>query len=283
MTKRWLATALSVLIILATLVAGPVQPASATLAPVQIATGDGHTCALAPSGQAYCWGQNTNGQLGDNTTTDRSTPVAVQQGAVIFTSIAAGYQRTCGLTSAGQTHCWGYNGNAQLGDNTTTNRLTPVAVQQGAVTFTSITAGGWHTCGLTSEGAAYCWGYNGYGQVGDNATTQRSTPVAVQQGAVTFTSITASSYYTCGLTSAGAAWCWGANWYGQLGDNSTTQRSTPVAVQQGAVTFTSITASSYYTCGLTSAGAAWCWGANWYGQLGDNSTTQRSTPVAVQQ
>src|SRR5664280_1169219 len=128
MTRRWLATALSVVIILATLVAGPVPPASATLAPVQVVTGYAHTCALAPSGQAYCWGLNGYGQLGDNSTTDRSTPVAVQQGGVTFTSITGGGWHTCGLTGAGAAWCWGYNGNGQLGDNTTTEQHTPVTV-----------------------------------------------------------------------------------------------------------------------------------------------------------
>ena len=337
MTKRWLATALTVLIIPATLVAGPVQPAAATLAPVQVVTGAYHTCALAPSGQAYCWGDNTYGQLGDNTTTDRSTPVAVQQAPVTFTSITAGWGHTCGLTGAGASWCWGYNGNGQLGDNTTTQRLTPVAVQQGGVTFTSITAGHYHTCGLTGVGAAYCWGYNGAGQLGDNTTTQRLTPVAVQQGGSTFASITAGYYHTCGLTGAGATWCWGLNSYGQLGDNTTTDRHTPVAVvgglswsavvtsedsvhtcavkassqliycwghrfngrvgdnsgyalQQakpvtvgGGLGFIQVVASQHHTCGLTGAGAAWCWGFNPYGELGDNTTTDRFGPVAVQQ
>src|SRR5450759_3592960 len=281
MTRRCLATALSVLVVLATLVAGPVEPASATLAPVQVVTGASHTCALAPSGQAYCWGDNGNGQLGDNTTTDRSTPVAVQQGGVTFSSITAGLTYTCGLTSAGAAWCWGDNGQGRLGDNTTTERHLPVAVQQGGVTFTSITGGADHTCGLTSAGAAYCWGINWAGQLGDNTTTERDVPTAVQQGPVTFSSITASYYHTCGLTSAGAAWCWGGNWYGELGDNTTTSRSAPVAVQQGGVTFTSITAGRNGSCGLTGAGAAWCWGANWNGQLGDNTTTGATTPVAV--
>src|SRR5664280_1798921 len=161
MTRRWIATALSALIILATLVAGPVEPASATLATVQVVTGYAHTCALAPSGQAYCWGPNWNGRLGDNTTTDRSTPVAVQQPTgVTFTSITAGADESCGLTSAGAAYCWGRNGNGQLGDNTTTDRHIPVAVQQGGVTFASMTAGANHTCGITGAGAAYCWGAN---------------------------------------------------------------------------------------------------------------------------
>src|SRR5664280_1093122 len=105
MTRRWLATALSVLIIPTILVAGPVEPASATLAPVQVVTGYAHTCALAPSGQAYCWGNNDEGHLGDNTTTQRSTPVAVQQGGTTFTSITSGSFHTCGLTSAGAAYC----------------------------------------------------------------------------------------------------------------------------------------------------------------------------------
>src|SRR5450759_3042320 len=283
MTRRCLATALSVLVVLATLVAGPVEPASATLAPVQVVTGASHTCALAPSGQAYCWGDNGNGQLGDNTTTDRSTPVAVQQGGVTFSSITAGLTYTCGLTSAGAAWCWGDNGQGRLGDNTTTERHLPVAVQQGGVTFTSITGGADHTCGLTSAGAAYCWGANWYGQLGDNTTTERDVPTAVQQGPVTFSSITAGDAHTCGLTGAGATYCWGINWAGQLGDNTTTERDVPTAVQQGPVTLSSITAGDAHTCGLTGAGAAWCWGGNWYGELGDNTTTSRSAPVAVQQ
>jgi alpha-tubulin suppressor-like RCC1 family protein len=284
MTRRCIAAALSVLVVLATLVAGPVQPASATLAPVQIVTGYAHTCALAPSGQAYCWGANWNGRLGDNTTTDRSTPVAVQQPTgVTFTSITAGADESCGLTSAGAAYCWGRNDIGQLGDNTTTDQHTPVAVQQGGVTFASITSGRWHTCGLTSAGAAWCWGYNGYGGLGDNTTTDRHIPVAVQQGGVTFASMTAGWLHTCGITGAGAAYCWGWNANGQLGDNTTTDRHIPVAVQQGGVTFASMTAGGLHTCGITGAGAAWCWGYNTYGQLGDNTTTERHTPVTAQQ
>src|SRR5450759_4260350 len=283
MTRRCLATALSVLIIPATLVGGPVRPASATLAPVQVVTGAYHTCALAPSGQAYCWGLNDWGQLGDNTNTERHTPVAVQQAGANFTSITAGVYHTCGLTGAGAAWCWGYNGEGQLGDNTTANRPIPVAVQQGGVTFTSVTAGYDESCGLTSAGAAWCWGYNGEGKLGDNTTANRPIPVAVQQGGVTFTSVTAGWAHTCGLTSAGAAWCWGYNGYGQLGDNTTTEQHTPVAVQQGGVTFSSISTGGYHTCGLTSGAAAYCWGWNGHGQLGDNTTTEQHTPVAVRQ
>jgi hypothetical protein len=249
-----------------------------------ITAGAYHTCGLTGAGAAYCWGQNTYGQLGDNTTTDRHTPVAVGGGlswSAVASSEAANH--TCAVKASTQLiYCWGHRFNGRVGDISgyALQQTKPVAVGSG-LAFVQVAAGQSHTCGLTGAGQAWCWGYNAYGQLGDNTTTDRSTPVAVQQGGVTFTSITAGQYHTCGLTSAGAAWCWGYNVYGQLGDNTTTQRLTPVAVQQGGVTFTSITADFYHTCGLTSAGAAYCWGYNVYGQLGDNSVTQRLAPVAV--
>ncbi|MDP3775419.1 MAG: IPT/TIG domain-containing protein, partial [Gemmatimonadales bacterium] len=138
------------------------------------------------------------------------------------------------------------------------------------VTRTSLTAGGGHTCGLTSGGAAYCWGGNGSGQLGDGSTTQRPTPVAVA-GGITFASLAPGGGRTCGVTSGGAGYCWGVNSDGQLGDGSTTQRSTPVAVA-GGLTFASLTAGGGHTCGVTSGGAAYCWGVNFQGQLGDGST-----------
>jgi alpha-tubulin suppressor-like RCC1 family protein len=200
---------------------------------------------------------------------------------VTFASMTAAWEHTCGLTSAGAAWCWGSNWEGELGDNTTTERHTPVAVQQGGVTFTSIAAGSYHTCGLTGAGAAWCWGYNASGRLGDNSTSDRHTPVAVQQGGVTFTSITAGRHGSCGLTSAGAAWCWGDNAYGQLGDNTTTDRHTPVAVG-GGLSWSTITSSpsSDITCAVKlSTQLIYCWGWNSNGQLGDQTTTDRSSPV----
>ena len=261
-----------------TLVVGPVDPAAAALPPVQVVTGSGHTCALAPSGQTYCWGLNSSGELGDNTTTIRSTPVAVQQGAVKFTSLTAGNAHTCGLTSAGAAYCWGNNGSGRLGDNTTTERHTPTAVS-GGLTWSSLSAGASHTCGLTTAGAAYCWGWNNSGRLGDGTTTNRNTPTAVS-GGLTWSSISAGTTHTCGLTTAGVAYCWGYNANGRLGDVTTTQRLTPTAVS-GGLTWSSTSNGDSHTCGLTTAGVAYCWGYNANGRLGDGTTTQRLTPTAV--
>ena len=206
------------------------QPAGVTF--TSVTAGSFHTCGRTPAGAATCWGDNSRGQLGDGTRTNRVTPVAVAQPAgVTFTSVTAGELHTCGLTPAGAAYCWGGNG-GQLGDGTTTDRLTPVAVAQPAgVTFTSVTAGAFHTCGRTPAGATTCWGVNSRGQLGDGTTTNRVTPVPVAQPAgVTFTSVTAGAFHTCGRTPAGAAYCWGDNSSGQLGDGTTTDGLTPVAV-----------------------------------------------------
>ena len=243
----------------------------------KLTVGAYHTCGLTSAGAAYCWGRNSNGQLGVGDTIYRTTPVAVA-GGLTFASLTAGWSQTCGLTSGGAAYCWGSDSTGQLGDGSTTQHLTPVAVA-GGLSFASLTAGGYHTCGLTSGGAAYCWGLNSLGALGRGDTLSAVTPVLVT-GGLTFASLAASLYQTCALTSGGAAYCWGNNLDGQLGNGSTTQRLTPVAVA-GGITFASLAVGSYHTCGVTSGGAAYCWGANYNGQLGDGSTTQRLSPVSV--
>jgi len=251
-----------------------------------IATGAFHTCGLTGAGTAYCWGDNSTGQLGDGTTADRTVPTAVSGGHT-FSTIAAGAFHTCGLTGAGTAYCWGNNINGRLGDGTTTDQLVPTLVSvSGGLTFSTVSAGERHTCGVASGTfAAWCWGWNGLGQLGDNTTTTNQNVPVLVFGGNTFRSISAGERHTCGLTGAGTAYCWGYNRWGQLGDNDNTEtdRNVPTLVSvSGGLTFSTISAGSYHTCGVASGTfAAWCWGYNLWGQLGNNSTTNRNVPTLV--
>src|SRR5439155_1361606 len=150
------------------------------VAPVTLSAGSDHTCGVAGSGAAYCWGTNTYGGLGDGTYgNNRLTPVAVS-GGLTFAAVSGGALYTCGVTTSGAAYCWGLNNYGQLGNGTTTfSFLTPVAVS-GGLTFTAVSTSDNHTCGVTTSGAAYCWGWNNSGGLGDGTTGRdRLTPVAV--------------------------------------------------------------------------------------------------------
>ena len=207
----------------------PVDVSGMTSGVSAIAAGYFHTCALTSSGRAKCWGLNDYGELGDGTTANRLTPMDVSGLISDISAIAAGGAHTCALTSSGGAKCWGWNKYGQLGDGTTTDKLTPVDVSGLTSGISAIAAGVAHTCALTSSGGAKCWGWNKYGQLGDGTTTDKLTPVDVSGLTSGISAIAAGFYHTCALTSSGGVKCWGANSYGQLGDG-TAWRTTPVDV-----------------------------------------------------
>jgi alpha-tubulin suppressor-like RCC1 family protein len=246
-----------------------------------IAAGGYHTCLLTTAGGVRCWGANNYGQLGDGTTTDRSTPAAVTGLDTGVTAIAAGESHTCAVTISGGVKCWGFNSNLQLGDGTTTTRTAPVSVNLLARAAVAVTAGSFHTCALTINGGVTCWGDNWGGQLGDGTGMARTVPVAVSGLTSGVAAIAAGDYHTCAVTAGGGAMCWGSNESG-LGDGTIVMvREAPVPVTGLASGVEAIAVGRDHTCALTTGGGVQCWGGNGYGQLGDGTRTSSTVPVAV--
>ena len=247
----------------------------------QIAAGTTVTCALASTGAAYCWGLGTSGQLGNGSAVSSSVPVAVS-GGLSFTQISVGSASACGLTGGGAAYCWGAGGSGQLGNGTTTATQTTPTPVSGSLSFASVDAGGSTACGTTSGGAAYCWGAGGSGQLGNGTTTSAQTTPTAVSGSLSLAQVSVGSTSACAITGAGAAYCWGAGGSGQLGNGMTTAAQlTPVPVS-GALTVAQITVGTADACALNSAGAAYCWGSDANGQLGNGPpNANSSTPAAV--
>ncbi len=200
--------------------------------------------------------------------------------------ISAGGFHTCAVTSTGGVKCWGRNDFGQLGDGTTTNSATPVDAVGLASAAIAVSAGGSHTCVLTSTGGVKCWGRNDFGQLGDGTTTDSAMPVDVSGLDSGVAVVSSGGFHTCAVTTAGTVKCWGRNDRGQLGDGTTTNRTNPVDVSgfaggAAAVSAGGSDSAGGHTCGVTIPGGAECWGRNDFGQLGDGTMASHLSPAPV--
>ncbi len=238
------------------------------------------SCAVH-NGAAKCWGDNSSGQIGDGTTTNRTTPVTVSGLTSGVTSISRAGLHTCAVHN-GAAKCWGSNANGQLGDNTTTNRLTPVTVSglTSGVTAVATSESG-SSCALLDNGSVRCWGSNTYGQLGDNTTTNRLTPVTVSGLTSGVTAVAMGYAHACATLLIGTLMCWGENGMGQVGDGTTTSRLTPVTATGLPANVTAVSAGLARTCVVLTTGGVYCWGYGSAGGLGNGGTANSVTPVQV--
>ena len=225
-------------------------------------------------------------------TYDNTVRVTTAQGGVghsasagvtvtVITAVSAGNSHTCFVTTVGEVKCWGENDQGQLGDGTTIDRTRPVEVSGLSSGVATVSAAWTHTCALTAAGEVKCWGSNFSGKLGDGTTIDRTTPVDVVGLTSGVATVSTGSGRTCVLTTAGGVKCWGLNDVGQLGDGTTTDRSTPVDVVGLTSGVAAVSTANSYTCAVTTAGGVKCWGSNRSGQLGDGTRTDSATPVDV--
>lgn len=288
--------AAALVIAIATQPQKPSEAAGLSVA-AQVATAGKATCALNNAGKIFCWGRNNVGQLGDGTTTDRATPAEISnpqsEGAKTYSKIAAGSNTFCAISGT-SLYCWGANNTSQIGDGTQTNRSIPTRVTTDG--YKAVTLGANHTCAIRSDDQTMCWGSQQFYQVGNNVQSDSSpqaTPLAISSS---FTSISAGADTTCGLTSAGAAYCWGLNSHGQAGNGSIESNpdidpptivnaaKTPTLVS-GGITFkaSSLSGGGRTFCGIQSSDSAvFCWGRGTGGAVGDGAWLNRTAPTATQ-
>ncbi len=265
---------------------------------VQVANGAQATCGLMTTGELKCWGANTNGAVGNGSTTAVTSPTVIDSG-VTYAEVSGGVSHTCGITTAGVLKCWGDNSSGQLGDGSTTQRPLPTVINAGT-SYSQVSAGFNYTCAITATGSIlHCWGANGFGQLGDASTTQRTSPTVIDSGtaysfirAAGATPITGTTArpHTCAITTAGVLKCWGYNFMSQVGDGTTTQQTSPVVIDTG-VTYKAVGVSalqfngSFYggsSCAITTAGVLKCWGGSSYREDGrGNAVLNASTPTVV--
>lgn len=246
---------------------------------VAISAGIDHTCAITTASIAYCWGDNDFGMLGDGTEKGGWNPIAVV-GGLKFAVVSAGESHTCGVTTTGDAYCWGWNANGRIGNGVDDmlSSTRPVRVS-GGLRFATVTTGAEHTCALTTEGAAYCWGNNanlalGVGR-GKNTPDLSTTPLPVA-GGLKFAALSAGLHRTCGITTDGAAYCWG---YPPLVTKLGMVIDYPVAVP-GTQRFVAISVGGGDVCGVTTAGTLYCFGGNEGWRFGIGDVTEVDEPIA---
>ena len=280
----------------------------------QVATNGINTIAIRTDGTMWSTGQGTFGMIGDGTNVAKSSPVQIagttwsqvsmspqyavalktdgslwQWGSFVstpaqvfagstWTTVAVGTGHFAAIKPDGTLWLWGQNGSGQLGDNTTTTRNSPVQTAAGG-TWTHVSVGANSTAAVKSDGTLWTWGDNASGQLGDNTIVAKSSPVQTVAGGNTWKQSAMAEGVCGGIKTDGTLWMWGSNVYGQIGDNTIASKSSPVQTVAGGNNWARLATSNYLTGAIKTDGTLWLWGYNISGQLGDNTSASKSSPV----
>lgn len=227
----------------------------------------------------WTWGYNSNASLGDNTVISKSSPVQTVSASTIWKLVSSCAYATAAIKTDNTLWMWGDNTYGGLGDNTRINRSSPVQTVSTAATWKQVSAGSNHTSAVKTDGTLWSWGYNFYGQLGDNTVIHRSSPVQITGGGTNWQSVAAGYAITAGIKTNGTLWLWGENSRGGLGDNTVTHRSSPVQTVLQGTNWKLVATGRYHSAAIKTDSTLWTWGTNLNGELGTNDTTFRSSPV----
>ena len=247
----------------------------------KIATGWIHSCAVMLDGSVRCWGANSDGQVGDGSTSDRFSPITVLGPSVGVVEIGVSDSHSCVVRSSGQLVCWGKNTDGQIGDQTTINRLSPVTADGVPLGMVAVAPGASHTCALDSLGKVWCWGGNAYGQLGDGSVTGRVTAEVVSI-ATDIVAIDSGPYHTCALDTSGDLYCWGRNSNGELGLGVSVAAVEPAVISTFPRKIRAV-ATEMHVCAIDTLDALYCWGQNNVGEAGECSGTSCFLPALIPQ
>jgi len=247
----------------------------------QVSSRGSHTAAIKTDGTLWTWGAGANGKLGNNDTTDRSTPVTTFIGGNDWKQVSAGANHTAAIKTNGTLWTWGTGAAGRLGTNDETNRLTPVTTFAGGTDWKQVSGGTQHNAAIKTDGTLWTWGANYSAQLGTNDTTQRNTPVITFAGGTNWKSVACGGYYVSAIKTDGTLWGWGNGGSGRLATNDEATRSTPVTTFVGGTNWKSVSCGRFHTLAIKTDGTLWGWGVGAGGKLGNNDGANKLTPITT--
>jgi alpha-tubulin suppressor-like RCC1 family protein len=258
----------------------PVQTVSAGTNWAQVSFA-GHCAAIKTDGTLWLWGGNftNNGELGNNATTNRSSPVQTVSTGSNWKQVSCGSSFTGAIKTDGTLWTWGANSSGQLGDNTNTNKSSPVQTVSSTTNWKQVACGFSYMAAIKTDGTLWMWGANGSGQLGNNSTLSRSSPVQTVSGGTNWKQVSSKGFTTACVKTDGTLWLWGSNYGGRLGDNTIINKSSPVQTVSAGTNWKQASAGSNIVAAIKTDGTLWTWGLGNFGQIGNNSTLSRSSPV----
>jgi alpha-tubulin suppressor-like RCC1 family protein len=236
--------------------------------------------------QLWTWGDNTYGQLGNNTNIDKSVPTTISGAGTTWKIVTISSRNMYGIKTDGTLWAWGSDQYGHLGDNSTVNKSSPVTTSGGGTNWSKISAGSFGSFGfamaIKTDGTLWGWGWNNNGQLGNNSVAHKSSPITVSGGGTTWSQVSCGQEATAAIKTDGTLWTWGSNYAGQLGNNSTINRSSPGTIAGAGTTWSKVSCGYYCIAAIKIDNSLWTWGYNGaYGQLGNTSQNDTSSPGSI--